>query len=83
MSWPREFPARFALLEPDALLPAAIDEARDLGFVLCDIDHASDRSSLFFRAALDKGVIRVPPPGPRDPPMSALASLVRAYDRMA
>jgi CRISPR-associated protein Cas5d len=35
---------------------------RDLGFMLYDIDHASDRSSLFFRATLDKGVMKIPPP---------------------
>jgi CRISPR-associated protein Cas5d len=58
----REFPAQFELIEPDAALPQAIDETRDLGFMLYDIDHAGDRSSLFFRAALDNGVMRVPPP---------------------
>ena len=58
----REFPAQFELIEPDAALPQAIDETRDLGFMLYDIDHAGDRSSLFFRAALDRGVMRVPPP---------------------
>jgi CRISPR-associated protein Cas5d len=58
----REFPAQFQLIEPDAALPQAIDETRDLGFMLYDIDHAGDRSSLFFRAALDRGVMRVPSP---------------------
>lgn len=58
----REFPAQFELIAPDAPLPGAIDETRDLGFMLYDIDHAGDRASMFFRAALDKGVIRVPPP---------------------
>jgi CRISPR-associated protein Cas5d len=58
----REFPAQFQLIEPDAALPQAIDETRELGFMLYDIDHAGDRSSLFFRAALDRGVMRVPPP---------------------
>jgi CRISPR-associated protein Cas5d len=59
----REFPARFSLLEPDMPLPTAIDETRDLGFMLWDIDHAGDRASLLFRARLEKGVINVPPPG--------------------
>jgi len=59
----REFPAHFELIEPDAPLPQTIDESRDLGFMLWDIDHAGDRSSLFFRAKLDKGILRVPPPG--------------------
>src|SRR3954449_10116957 len=58
----REFPAQFELIEPDAALPQAIDETRDLGFMLYDIDHAGDRNSLFFRAALDRGVMRVPAP---------------------
>jgi CRISPR-associated protein Cas5d len=58
----REFPAHFELIEPDAKLPHAIDETRDLGFMLYDIDHAGNRASMFFRAALDKGVMKVPPP---------------------
>ena len=58
----REFPARFELLEPGTPAPAAIPDSRDLGFMLFDIDHAGDRSSLFFRARLDNGVVVVPPP---------------------
>jgi CRISPR-associated protein Cas5d len=58
----REFPARFTLIEPDDPLPPAIEETRDLGFMLYDIDHAGDRSSLFFRAQLEKGVVKVPRP---------------------
>jgi CRISPR-associated protein Cas5d len=58
----REFPARFELLEPTAPLPHAIEETRDLGYMLYDIDHAADRGSLFFRAGLEQGVIRVPAP---------------------
>jgi CRISPR-associated protein Cas5d len=58
----REFPARFRLIEPDDPIPRAIDETRDLGFMLYDIDHAGDRSSLFFRARLENGVMRVPAP---------------------
>jgi CRISPR-associated protein Cas5d len=56
----REFPARFRLIKPDEPLPPAIDETRDLGFMLYDIDHAGDRASLFFRARLENGVMRVP-----------------------
>jgi CRISPR-associated protein Cas5d len=59
----REFTARFSLLEADAPLPAAIEDSPDLGFMLWDIDHAGDRSSVFFRAKLDKGIMIVPPPG--------------------
>lgn len=58
----REFPARFELVEADRPVPPAIDDSRDLGFMLWDIDHAGDRSSLFFRARLDRGIVRVPPP---------------------
>lgn len=66
----REFPAQFELIEPDAPTPKPADEiselgfgsSRDLGFMLYDIDHGGDRSSLFFRATLDRGVMRVPPP---------------------
>ena len=61
----REFPAEFSLLEgeiPRHDLPA--DQAnRDLGWMVLDIDHANDRTPLFFRAALRDGVLTVPPPG--------------------
>jgi len=67
----REFPARFELVEPGAPMPAPQNESadlgfgapRDLGFMLYDIDHAGDRSSWFFRAMLDRGVMKVPAPG--------------------
>ncbi|MGY3449796.1 CRISPR-associated protein Cas5d [Bradyrhizobium sp. USDA 4353] len=59
----REFTARFSLIEAGDPTPRAIGETRDLGFMLWDIDHAGDRSSLFFRAKLVKGVVRVPQPG--------------------
>ena len=58
----REFDARFELVA-DAPLPEAIGEDRDLGFMLYDIDHrAPGRPSLFFRARLEQGVLRVPAP---------------------
>jgi CRISPR-associated protein Cas5d len=59
----REFAANFDLIEPDAPIPKAIEETRDLGFMLWDIDHAGDRRSMFWRARLDKGILVVPPPG--------------------
>lgn len=63
----REFAARFELLPPDAALPKAIDETRDLGFMLWDIDHAAKgRPSLLFRAQLENGVIKVPAPDSRE-----------------
>lgn len=68
----REFAADFALIEPDAPMPAAAAEdcseslgfgrPRDLGFMLYDIDHAGDRSTMVFRATLKDGVVKVPPP---------------------
>lgn len=59
----REFAACFELLDPAAPLPAAIDESRDLGFMLFDIDHQTKgRPSLFFRARMESGVVRVPHP---------------------
>lgn len=59
----REFAARFELLAPTAPMPGAINETRDLGFMLWDIDHdAEGRPSLFFRARLENGVMKVPPP---------------------
>lgn len=57
----REFDARFALLSENSPLPTAIPDTRDLGFMLYDIDHqAEGRPSLFFRAALEKGIVKVP-----------------------
>ena len=85
-AWARaSSPRAFELLPPDAPMPPPIDDTRDLGFMLWDIDHARDRASMFFRARLeerrDEGAR---PQLPGDPPMSSpLASLVRAYDRMA
>jgi len=62
----REFPARFELIEPDQSIPQAIPETRDLGFMLWDINHTGDRSSMFFRAKLENGVIKVPSPGSQE-----------------
>lgn len=59
----REFAARFEFLDPATPLPEAIAVDRDLGFMLFDIDHESKgRPSLFFRAVMEQGVIRVPHP---------------------
>jgi CRISPR-associated protein Cas5d len=59
----REFAARFELLPATDSPPVAIRDSRDLGFMLWDIDHeAEGRPSLFFRARLDDGVMKVPPP---------------------
>lgn len=63
----REFAAHFALLPPESELPKAIDESRDLGFMLWDIDHqAPGRPAMFFRAMLEKGIVKVPAPNARE-----------------
>ena len=60
----REFDARFELIEPGTPLLPTIGETRDLGFMLWDIDHQVEgQPSMFFRAQLDNGVVRVPSPG--------------------
>ena len=63
----REFPASFALIEPDEALPrrAAEDEEalkgiRDLGWMLLDIDYANGNISRFFRAEMINGVVEIP-----------------------
>lgn len=58
----REFPARFRLIEQNEQIRAIDDPPRDLGFMLYDIDHAGNRASLFFRARLENGVVRIPAP---------------------
>ena len=59
----RDFAAHFALVESD--LPAGTlpedQRNRDLGWMLHDIDHANDHTPYFFRAALNDGVMAVPP----------------------
>jgi len=68
----REFAAGFELIEPDAPTPEPREKTRDLGFgaprdlgfMLWDIDHqAKDKPSMFFRAVLVDGVMKVPQPG--------------------
>jgi CRISPR-associated protein Cas5d len=59
----REFAADFALVPDGAPLPAStlpVDHGnRDLGWMLHDIDHAGDKTSSFFRARLEGGVLDV------------------------
>lgn len=69
----REFPADFSLIEPEEPMPVVAEQdrsatlgfgaPRDLGLMLYDLDHAGDRSSLFFRARLADGVLQVPAAG--------------------
>ncbi|WP_439259441.1 type I-C CRISPR-associated protein Cas5c [Lonepinella sp. BR2930] len=61
----REFPAHFALIEDDELLPpSALSETernRDLGWMLHDIDFDHGNTPHFFRAEMENGMIAVPP----------------------
>jgi CRISPR-associated protein Cas5d len=70
----REFAASFELIEPGDATPEPEPEhrtkelgygaPRDLGFMLWDIDHLADgKPSMFFRAELRDGVMKVPRPG--------------------
>jgi CRISPR-associated protein Cas5d len=58
----REFACRFELVEDAAARPIAIDESRDLGIMLYDLDFADAETPhpLFFRANLERGVLHVP-----------------------
>jgi CRISPR-associated protein Cas5d len=58
----REFACGFALVDDPASRPAAIDETRDLGIMLYDLDFGDPRKPqpLFFRAELKQGVLHVP-----------------------
>lgn len=67
----REFPVRFELIENEQDLPTPPDEfnePKDLGFMLLDIEFDQDRATKkvrsttphFFRASMERGVIRVP-----------------------
>lgn len=58
----REFSCSFELVEQGNLAKPAIDETRDLGFMLYDMDFSepNDPKPAFFRAQMGKGVIEVP-----------------------
>jgi len=56
----REFACHFRLVNPDEEKPKPIDETRDLGFMLYDMDFKTNPEEpppLFFRAVLEKGVV--------------------------
>lgn len=58
----REFDCQFVWHDDDPPRGAYADEPeRDLGFMLHDIDFASDMTPRFFRAVMRKGMIEVPP----------------------
>ena len=58
----REFAAGFRLVSGPDDGPPPIDESRDLGFMLYDMDFANpaDPTPRFFRARLENGVVNVP-----------------------
>lgn len=58
----REFACAFRLVDPQEEPAVTIDETRELGFMLYDMDfdeNANDPKPLFFRAKIDKGVVNV------------------------
>ena len=57
----REFAARVRLVTAPAKEPAPIDETRDLGWMLHDLDfqHPTDPQPVFFRAQMNAGAIEV------------------------
>jgi CRISPR-associated protein Cas5d len=60
----REFAAHFELWPPEVAGPDCIDESRDLGFMLYDIDFSrAEPMPLWFRAQLQNGQIIIPPAG--------------------
>jgi CRISPR-associated protein Cas5d len=58
----REFPAYFRRVPVDATDPPAIDDSDELGFMLFDMDFTdrADPKPMFFRAAINNGVVEVP-----------------------
>lgn len=58
----REFSAEFRLVDPAAEPASPIEETRDLGWMLYDLDYRgpADPRPLFFRGKLESGVIIVP-----------------------
>ncbi|MBP9481109.1 type I-C CRISPR-associated protein Cas5c [Macellibacteroides fermentans] len=59
----REFSANFSFIENADNNPSSpIDETRELGFMLYDMDFTNEKdpTAMFFRAKIDKGVVLVP-----------------------
>lgn len=58
----REFAARWRLVDDPASEPPAIDDTRDLGWMLHDLDftNPADPQPNFFRAQMNRGVVDVP-----------------------
>jgi CRISPR-associated protein Cas5d len=63
----REFAANFVVWPSRAAEDKTIDETRDLGFMLYDIDFTgAEPMPMWFRAKLENGRVRVPPLGSRE-----------------
>lgn len=58
----REFPVSFELLEGETPQSCYAGEARDLGYMLLDLDFSNDMTPLFFKATMKDGVIEPPDP---------------------
>ncbi len=58
----REFSCDFRLVDPQKEYPAPIEETRDLGWMLYDLDYRdpSDPQPRFFLARMENGTIEVP-----------------------
>ena len=59
----REFSCNFRYVSENESPAKTINETRDLGFMLYDMDYSDPNniSPMFFRAKLDAGVLKVPP----------------------
>ena len=58
----REFAADFKLIDTAASQPAPIDDTRDLGWMLHDLDYQNpaDPKPQFFRAQIERGALTIP-----------------------
>ena len=61
----REFSAAFAWVDAAGPLPTSVNDSRDLGWMLYDMDHSDTKPKpppmpCFFHAYMDNGSIRVP-----------------------
>lgn len=64
----REFPANFRSWNGGKIATAYPDETRELGLMLFDMDYSDPENitPMFFRAALERGVLRVPAPDSKE-----------------
>ena len=63
----REFSANFELVPDTTELPPLIDETRDLGIMLFDIDFTGQEPvPMWFRARLQNGCLQIPSPNSRE-----------------